>query len=155
VDFETEKTSHGNTSRPRLLGLVGFLSLILPWEFGFWEAPSGIGGNIGTLAAWHLVRLGWIDSDFIFAYVFQSVSALSLWLSFLAVAGFLLVLVGSILLIQRKRKGGLLLLGSMLAWVLYVFFEFMRVSPYLIIPVGAAFCGIAGVVSLLPKTNQQ
>ena len=136
-------------SKLRLLGVLGLLSLVIPWEIGFWDAS----GHSGSLVAWHLLRLGWSDSDFLRSYPFQSGLALSneLWLSFLAIVGFFLVLAGSLLLLQRKGIGGKLLLGSVAVWFIYIVFEFVRVFPYVIIPIGALLCGTAGVASLFYK----
>ncbi|MGE5188170.1 MAG: hypothetical protein ACM3JE_04000 [Betaproteobacteria bacterium] len=127
-----------------LLGILGLLSLLVPVNIGFW-------GTQGVLVAWHLLRVAWQGSNFYNDVVFSSSTAISLSLSFLAVVGFSLVLVGSVMVIKGKRIGGWLLLASLVFWFLYTAIEFIRVEFYLVIPVGAVLSGALGIIVLLKK----
>jgi len=127
-----------------LLGILGLLLLVVPVNIGFWGAQ-------GVLVAWHLLRVAWQESNFYNDVVFSSLTAISLSLSFFAVLGFLLVLVGSVMVIQGKRVGGWLLLASLVFWVLYTAIESMRVGLYIVIPVGAVLSGVLGAIVLLKK----
>jgi hypothetical protein len=127
----------------RLLGVIGLLSLILPWEIGFWESGQG------TIVAWHLLRLGWFDSISIVEPVFTNFSAEILTLSFIAIFGFFSAIIGCMMLIQNMWEGGILLITSVVLWLFYLAVEFNRVTPYTIIPVGAAIALLVGMASLL------
>jgi hypothetical protein len=70
----------------------------------------------------------------------------SLW-----VVGFVLVLVGSFLLIKQKRYGGIMLIVSTILWAIGYGIDVITIFPYVNIPIGALLCGIVGVVSLVYK----
>lgn len=118
----------------RFLGILGLLSLAIPWNF--------LSTSSGFLQ-WHLFQIELYNHAFWWMYDPQ------LWfLSIILVIGFLLVLVGSILLFQRKRLGGKLLIVSIVLWAIMYFFLW---SFTFSVPIGVLLCGIVGVISLLQK----
>jgi hypothetical protein len=136
--------------RFRLFGVLGLLSLGIPWEILFWGTESFASG--GKTVFWHLFGWTWIGQrapQFIHLFEYWG-DATSLLLLSLALIGFLFVSTGSLLLLQRKRAGGKLLLASLVSWIITYAIYFVD-SPYITIPIGATLCGIVGGASLLNK----
>jgi hypothetical protein len=136
------------TRKLRLFGVLGLLSLVLPWDFILFCAD--VFGYGGSSIEWHLFHLLWIDIDYArFVYVIAiGGNATSLLYDFLSVLGFFLVLAGSILLLRRKRFGGILMLVSWALWVISCAINLNNL-PYNNYPIGAVLCGIVGAVSLI------
>ena len=137
---------HFRAKKLRFLGLLGLLSLGVPWEILSWST-EGLGTG-GKTIFWHFFGwtfVGYREPKFI--HLFQYLSdPTSLLLLSLALIGFISVLAGSFLLLQQKRLGGKLLLLSLAPWLITYAIYFTD-SPYLTIPIGAMLCGIGGVIS--------
>jgi hypothetical protein len=129
----------------RLFGIVGLLSLVILWDAGFWlQGPYS--PEPGGFVEWLLFDYLWVGPIRQFVFVFENITASNLIL----IAAFVLVLVGSILLLLRMRVGGILLVVSAGLWAIYYVINFISSSIVVIaVPVGALLCGIVGVISLI------
>ncbi len=135
----------------RLFGVLGFLSLALPWFLSFASTSDWQGGTI----SWHLFGYSWFTgygSNFSsFHFIFSYFEVSSLLSDVLSVIGFIIVLGGSLLLLLRKRVGGILLLADTILWFIIYANSFLSGSAYIAVPIGALLSGVVGVVSIVYK----
>lgn len=128
----------------KLFGILGLVSLVIPWNVVIWGAE--LLGYAGAVVDWHLFSFSWYGDYFYFYTRFMD----SLQFLILDLIGFILVLIGNILLFVRKRLGGAVLIGAIVVWIIYYFF-LLQIGLYIDVPVGALLCAIVGVVSLIYK----
>jgi hypothetical protein len=135
------------TKKLRFFGLLGFISLAVPWSIVYFSAE--VLGYTVLGIEWQLFGLSVLNSQTTgFWHVFSSIDSIATFFSLFSMIGFLLVLTGSFLLLKRKRVGGALLLASVALWGISYAIDAQSFF-YLAVPVGALLSGIVGLVSLL------
>lgn len=132
-----QEISKLKTKNLRLFGILGILSLAIPWSFSTdWQWGS---------ISWQLFGYSWYQgySNFYPAFMYLDL------FNVLDVIGFAVVLVGSLLLFVRKRVGGILLLAATFLWSITYAISFLSGSSFITIPVGALLSGVVGIVSII------